>query len=196
MSTAHLWSLCFTMLTRPLPSWCLLAPGLTCPLPSWHLQAWTLKYLLINLALRRLLHSNAHFPSLASVGQTPPSELWRHIHSWVNCNPVLSRNMNSHVDFSVLCRYLHAHVQSYLLSAGTWTPGPLAFSFLCMHLHSHTHSSSLDSTGNYMPMHTALCWSLQHLHSHAQFPLTSAYPCTSSPTAPLCTLETPVLTCQ
>ena len=67
------------MLTRPLPSWCLLAPVLTCPLHSWHLQAWTLKYLLLNLALRRVLHSNAHFPSLASVGtciHRPNSPFW------------------------------------------------------------------------------------------------------------------------
>ena len=68
--------------------------------------------------------------------------------------------MNSHADFSVLCRYFYTHFQSHLPSAGTWAQGPLAISFLCMHLHSHTYSSSLDSTGNYMPTHTALCWSL------------------------------------
>ena len=113
------------------------------------------------------------------------SELWRHLHLWVNCYPVLSRNMTSQV-FSHLCP-LQAFTPTGPLTpalCSTWTAGPLV-----------SLSSAVRCTHSYMPMPTASCWSLQahtlaltcSMHSDLCMFLYSTSHCTSLHSTDTCT---------
>ena len=80
--------------------------------------------------------------------------------------------MTSPADMSsVQCRHLPPHVYSHLLSAGTWTAGPLAClssAVRCtqvptVFLWNLQAGTCTCSTGRYMPIPTASCWSLHAL---------------------------------
>ena len=105
----------------------------------WSLQATAVTDPKPMPCLCRHLYSQTNLPLMSS------ADIYPHGHTAILSSA--GTCTHSHADFSVLCRHshththtqthTHTHMHSHLLSAGSWTPGPLALSFLCRYLHSH-----------------------------------------------------------